>query len=447
MFVGGMAAASGLRKVRAAESDGQTRMKALLKRIQPPKFPNRTFDITKHGAAAGQDCTKAIAAAIDACAKAGGGTVLVPAGSYETGAIHLKSRVNLHVAEGATLLFSTGTKQYPIVYTRFEGTECMNYSPLIYAWEQTDIAVTGAGTLDGQASQENWWGWKRGTRMNAEPDRKAIVEMGEKDVPVKDRIFGEGHYLRPNFFQPYRCTNVMIEGVTIKRSPMWEINPVLCKNVTVRNVKIDSHGPNNDGCDPESCTDTLIEGCVFNTGDDCIAIKSGRNRDGRRVNVPTDGVVVRNCQMKDGHGGVSIGSEVSGGIRNIFVDNNRMDSSHLDRALRIKTNSHRGGVIENIYFANTTVGEVAQAVIDIDFFYEEGEGGPFKPVVRNVVVENVTSQKSKYALYLRGYANAPISGVEITNCKFANVAQPDVWEHVDDVKLTNDIRNGEPMKR
>lgn len=447
MFVGGVAAATGLRHVRAAESEGQTRMQALLKRIQPPTFPSRTFNIMKYGAAAGQDCTKAISAAIDACSKAGGGTVLVPAGNYQTGAIHLKSHVNLHVAEGATLLFSTDTKQYPLVYTRFEGTECMNYSPLIYAWEQTDIAVTGLGTLDGQASQENWWGWKRGTRMNAEPDRKAIVDMGEKDVPVKDRVFGEGHYLRPNFFQPYRCTNVMIEGVTIKRSPMWEINPVLCKNVTVRNVKIDSHGPNNDGCDPESCTDTLIEGCVFNTGDDCIAIKSGRNRDGRRVNVPTDGVIVRNCQMKDGHGGVSIGSEVSGGIRNVFVDNNKMDSPHLDRALRIKTNSHRGGEIENIYFANTTVGEVAQAVIDIDFFYEEGEGGPFKPVVRNVVVENVTSQKSKYALYLRGYANAPISGVQITNCKFANVAQPDIWEHVDDVKLTGDIRNGEPMKR
>ena len=423
-------------------------MEEILQRIRPPKFPDRTFDITKYGAAANGRtlATEAIRKAIDACSAAGGGTVLVPAGTFLTGAIHLKSRTNLHVSEGATLLFSTDPKQYPIVYTRFEGTECMNYSPLIYAWEQNDIAVTGTGTLDGQASQENWWGWKRDTREDPGPDRKLIVSMGDKDVPVKDRVFGEGHYLRPNFFQPNRCNNVLIEDVSIKRSPMWEVNPVLCRNVTVRNVKIDSHGPNNDGCDPECCTDTLVEGCEFNTGDDCIAIKSGRNRDGRRVNVPCDGVIVRNCQMKDGHGGVSIGSEVSGGIRNVFVDNCRMDSPHLDRALRIKTNSYRGGTIENIHFANTTVGQVAQAVVDVDFFYEEGEGGPFQPVVRNVVVQNVTSQKSRYALYMRGYATDPISGVTIENCKFNNVAQPDVMQHVESVKLVNDTRNGEPMK-
>lgn len=452
LFLGGAAAAAALPRGIAQTSDARTQMEAMLKRIQPPKFPNRTFDITKYRAVGDgtKDCTDAIATAISACATAGGGTVLVPKGTFLMGAIRLKSRVNLHLAEGATLLFSTDSKQYPTVYTRFEGTECMNYSPLIYAWEQNDIAVTGLGTLDGQASQENWWGWKRDTLQNPAADRTALVAMGDKDVPVKDRVFGNGHYLRPNFFQPNRCNNVLIEGVSIKRSPMWEINPVLCKNVTVRNVKIDSHGPNNDGCDPECCTDTLIEGCVFDTGDDCIAIKSGRNRDGRRVNVPTDGVIVRNCQMKDGHGGVSIGSEVSGGIRNVFVDNCRMDSPHLDRALRIKTNSYRGGEIENIYFANTTVGQVAQAVVDIDFFYAEGRGGPdsgpFKPVVRNVVVKNVTSNKSKYALYMRGYATAPISGVTIEDCKFDNVAQADVMQHVEGLRLVNDTRNGEAMK-
>ena len=447
IFVSGIAAAAAMRP-GAAAADGSAQMQAILHRIQPPRFPGRTFDITRYGAKADgkTEATEAIRKAIDACAAAGGGTVLAPAGTFLTGAIHLKSRINLHVAEGATLLFSTDPKLYPIVYTRFEGTECMNYSPLIYAWEQTDIGVTGSGTLDGQAAQENWWNWKRSTRLNPDADRKLLVSMGDKDVPVKDRVFGEGHYLRPNFFQPYRCTNVLIEDVNIRRSPMWELNPVLCRNVTVRNVKIDSHGPNNDGCDPECCTDTLIDGCEFSTGDDCIAIKSGRNRDGRRVNVPCDGVIVRNCRMKDGHGGVSIGSEVSGGIRNVFVDNCRMDSPHLDRALRIKTNSYRGGTIENINFANTTVGQVAQAVVDIDFFYEEGEGGPFRPVVHNVVVENVTSQKSRYALYLRGYASDPISGVRIANCRFENVAQPDVMEHVESVKLENDTRNGEAMK-
>ena len=215
---------------------------------------------------------------------------------------------------------------------------------------------------------------------------------------------------------------------------MWELNPVLCKNVTVRNVKIDSYGPNNDGCDPDASTDVLIEGCEFNTGDDCIAIKSGRNRDGRRVGVATENVVVQNCVMKDGHGGVSIGSEASGGVRNVFIDRCQMDSPHLDRALRIKTNSYRGGVIENVFFANSTVGQVAEAVLDIDFNYEEGKGGPFKPVVRNVVLENITSHKSKQGLTLRGFPDAPITGVRLINCKFENAAQPDVIENVKDLE-------------
>ena len=168
---------------------------------------------------------------------------------------------------------------------------------------------------------------------------------------------------------------MLIEGVTIVNSPMWEIHPVLCQNVTVRDVSIGSHGPNNDGCDPESCRDVLIEGCMFDTGDDCIAIKSGRNDDGRRVNVPSENVIIRNCTMKDGHGGVVIGSEISGGVRNVFAEHCRMDSPHLDRALRLKNNAVRGGVVEDIYMRDVTVGQVAEAVLTIDFFYEEGDSG------------------------------------------------------------------------
>jgi polygalacturonase len=324
----------------------------------------------------------------------------------------------------------------------------MNYSPFIYAFEQTNIAITGPGTLDGGADAEHWWSWKKNAVRGPQPvssDNRALLEQGEKDVPVNERVYGEGHTLRPNFVQPYRSTNVLIEDVTIHSSPMWELNPVLCRNVTVRNVKISSHGPNNDGCDPECSTDVLIDGCEFDTGDDCIAIKSGRNRDGRRVNVPCENIVVRNCRMKDGHGGVSIGSEVSGGIRNVFMENNRMDSPHLDRALRIKTNSYRGGDLENFYFRNNTVGEVARAVIDIDFYYEEGPGGPFTPSVRRVVVENITSQRSRHALYLRGYEDAKISGVRVAHCVFNNVSEPDVIENVAGLELVDDLRNGKAM--
>ena len=239
----------------------------------------------------------------------------------------------MHLEEGAVLKFSTDPKQYlPVVLTRFEGTECMNYSPFLYAFEQNNIAVTGTGVLDGQADSEHWWPM----RAKAKADADALVAMADKDVPVSQRIFGEGHYLRPNFFQPYRCNNVLIEGIGIRSSPMWELNPVLCRNVTVRNVKIASFGPNNDGCDPESSTGVLVEGCVFETGDDCIAIKSGRNRDGRRVGVACENIVIRDCTMKDGHGGVSLGSEGSGGIHNVFVDNCRMNSPNLQRALRLK---------------------------------------------------------------------------------------------------------------
>jgi polygalacturonase len=448
-FLGAAVLAAGGRfHVSAAEAllDPAKELAAILARIKPPKFPDRVFDITRYGAKEGgrQIATDAILTAISACSSAGGGRVVVPAGKFLTGAIRLKDNVNLHLEDGATLLFSTDTRDYPLEYTRFEGTECRNYSPLIYAFQQTNIAVTGSGMLDGQADADHWWNMRRAAK------RVELVAMADKDVPVQQRVFGDGGGLRPNFFQPYQCTSVMIEGVSIRNSPMWEVNPVLCKNVTVRNVKISSHGPNNDGCDPESSTDVLVEGCEFDTGDDCIAIKSGRNRDGRRVNVACENVIVRNCRMKDGHGGVSIGSEVSGGVRNVFMENNRMDSPHLDRALRIKTNSWRGGVLENFYFHNNTVGEVAQAVVDIDFYYSESPGGPtgggFTPVMRNVVVENITSQKSKYAVYLRGYPDAKISGVRIAHCTFNNVAQPDVIDNVAGLELIDDKRNGEPMK-
>src|SRR5207302_355401 len=163
----------------------------------------------------------------------------------------------------------------------------------------------------------------------------------EAGAPVDQRVFGDGHFLRPSFVEPYRCKNVLIEGVSISASPMWELHPTLCTNVTVRDVHINSLGPNNDGCDPESCRDVLIEGTTFQTGDDCIAIKSGRNNDGRRVNVPAENTIVRNCTMKDGHGGVTIGSEISGSCRNVFIENCKMDSPELDRALRFKSNAQR----------------------------------------------------------------------------------------------------------
>ncbi len=425
----------------------------ILKRIQAPKFPDRDFNILKSGAVEGgkKDCTEAVAKAIAACAAAGGGRVVVPEGVFLTGAIHLKSGVNLHVEKNATLLFHRDPKMYlPVVFTRWEGTECMNYSPFVYAFEQTNIAISGEGTLDGNASCDYWWNWsgKGGCGKKGEPTqaqaRNELVAMADKDVPVKERVYGEGRWLRPQFIQPYRCSNVLIEGVTIRNSPMWEINPVLCRNVTVRGVTISSHGPNNDGCDPESSADVLIDNCVFDTGDDCIAIKSGRNRDGRRVAVPSQNIIVRNCSMKDGHGGVTIGSEASGDVRNVFVENCRMDSPHLNIALRIKTNSFRGGKIENIFMRKCSVGQVAQAVLDADLFYEEGEGGAFTPLVRNIVMEDVTCGKSKVAVSLKGYKTAPIRDVALTRCAFDHVEKENVVQNVAGLRVRDVTINGKP---
>jgi unsaturated rhamnogalacturonyl hydrolase len=397
---------------------------AILARIKAPQFPTRDFPITDYGAAAGgAECTAAIAKAIAVCHAAGGGRVVVPAGVFRTAAIHLKSNVNLHLSEGATLEFLTDSTKYPNVFTRWEGVECMNHSPLIYAFEQENIAITGRGTLDGGAGWDTWWAWndKRTGAVKQKAARDRLNKMGEEGVPVAQREFGEGSFLRPNFIQPYRCKNVLIEGVTIIRSPMWEIHPALSTNVTVRGVKINSHGPNNDGCDPESSRDVLIEDCVFDTGDDCIAIKSGRNNDGRRLAAPAENLIIRNCSMKDGHGGVVIGSEISGDCRNVFVENCTMDSPNLDRALRFKSNAQRGGVIENIFMRNVEIGRVSEAVLTIDLMYEEGPRGPHHPIVRNVSLENVTSRASPRVMWIAGFPAATIDNIRLANCTFRGV--------------------------
>ena len=427
-----------------AKVSGWQMVPSILARIRPPRFPARDFDITAYGAKAndGTDSTVAIRKAIEACHNAGGGRVVVPPGVFQTGAIHLKSNVNLFVSEGATLKFSTDPAKYlPVVYTRFEGTECFNYSPLIYAFEQQNIAVTGSGVLDGSASNENWWRWARrpasGGDAPARSDIMKLRDMGDRGVPVKDRVFGEGHYLRNSFIQPYRSKNILIEGVRIINSPMWEIHPVLSTNVTVRNVTVVSHGPNNDGCDPESSRDVLIENCTFDTGDDCIAIKSGRDGDGRRVHTPSENIIVRHCTMKDGHGGVVIGSEISGDCRNVFVEHCQMDSPNLDRALRFKSNARRGGLIENVHMRDVMVGRVSEAVLTIDFLYDTGADGNYRPLLRNVSLERVQSKSSPRVMWIVGFPGVTIENIRFSDCVFRGVEATEVMNHAGSVSFMN----------
>jgi polygalacturonase len=431
---------------------GWDRVPDILRRIVPPTFAARDFDVTRYGARGDgvTDCTRAFFAAVAACSSAGGGRVVVPAGRFLTGPVHLRSNVNLHVTRGATIAFSQDPRAYlPAVFTRWEGMELMGYSPFIYAFEQENVAITGEGMLDGQADAQHWWPWKgnadsgyRKGEPNQLPARSRLMQLMEQGEPVARRLFADGSYLRPQFIQPYRCRNVLIEDVAIVNSPMWEIHPVLCTNVTVRGVRITSHGPNNDGCDPESCRDVLIENCLFDTGDDCIAIKSGRNTDGRRLATPTENVIVRGCRMRDGHGGVTVGSEISGNVRHVYVERCEMDSPNLERALRVKTNAMRGGRLEHIYARDLTVGELSDAVLQVDFHYEEGERGAFLPVVRDIEMRNVTSRKSAYGLYLRAFSTAPITDVRLQDCDFADVAKGNVVEHVRGLALARVRING-----
>jgi polygalacturonase len=430
---------------------------AIVRRIRRTSFPDRDFPATDFGAdgEAVSDSSEAFAKAIAACQAAGGGRVVVPAGDYLTGPIHLKSNVNLHLAEGAVVRFKTDPKAYlPLVFTRWEGIELMNYSPFVYAIDQQNIAITGKGVLDGQCSREHWWTWKGPWKQGQHgwregmPDQRAaravLFQMAEDEVPVGQRRFGEGHYLRPPFIQTYRCDRVLIEGVSLRRSPFWQVHPVLCTNVVVRGLDINSHGPNNDGLDPESCRDMLVEDCFFSTGDDCIALNSGRNHDGRRLNRASENIVVRNCRMADGHGGLTIGSQISGHARNVFFENCRLDSPGLNTAIRFKNNALRGGVVENIYFRNITVGQVARSVIEVDFNYEEGRAGGFIPVLRNVVIEKLAVGKAPRVADLQGFEHAPIYDITLRNSEFRQVAQPSVVKNVRGLRLENVRVNGRP---
>ena len=438
--------------------------------IRVPQFAAQDFPITKYGAKptnTAKKNQKAIQKAIDTCNKKGGGRVIVPAGQkFLTGAITLKSGVNLVVEDGAVLEFAFEPDLYPIVPTRWEGLDCWNLSPLIYAYQQKDIAITGKGTIDGGGSRETWWPWvsspkfgfKEGMPVHQwkETSRPRLLKSAEDGIPLDERRFTKEDGLRPQLINFNQCEGILIEDITLLRSPFWVIHPLLSTDITVRGVHINNDGPNGDGCDPESCDRVLIENCYFNTGDDCIAIKSGRNNDGREggqgafAGRPSKNIIIRNCKMNNGHGGVVIGSEISGGCQNVYAHDCEMDSPNLDRVLRIKTNSCRGGVIENINMRNVTVGQCGEAVLKINTDYEPKEVccRGFYPTVRNVTMENVTCKKSKYGVMIVGYEDPKlaytVNNITVRNCQFDGVISKPIHQIglAQDVKYENLVING-----
>lgn len=433
---------------------------AIEKHIKAPEFGSGRYDITDFGAIPNDTAVlnhEAINRAIALCSLQGGGTVVVPAGTWHTGPLVMKSGVNLHVSEGATLLFTTDPQYFPTVLTRWEGMDCYNLQPLIYAYGEKNIAVTGKGVIDGGAGKENWWkkcgsphyGWQEGD-ISQRTGRPRLMQWAVNKVPVSKRVLTVNDGMRPQLINFYLCENVLLEGVTLLRSPFWVIHPLLCNNVTVRGVTMENDGPNGDGCDPESCKNVLIENCFFNTGDDCIAIKSGRNNDGRRWNVPSENIIVRNCEMKNGHGGVVIGSEISGGYRNLFVENCQMDSPELDRVVRIKTNTLRGGTIENIYVRRIEVGQCKIAVFSVNLFYEPREIGErgFYPSVKNVYLDEINCRKSRYGVYINAFEDrAGVSNINIMNCTFDNVAEGNLIQGmIPELESENLVINGKEIK-
>ena len=418
--------------------------------IQLPKIAERQFLITSFGAkttATAAQNQKAINKVISLVSKKGGGKVIIPKGTWNTGAIELKSHVNLVLEEGATLHFAFEPKLYPLVRTSWEGLACWNYSPCIYAYKATDIAITGKGTIDGGGNNDTFWQWngsprfgyKEGVTKESQKlgSRSKLLKMAEDGVPFDERKFGMGYGLRPQLVNMVHCERILIKDVKMINSPFWVIHPLLSKNITVDGVYVWNEGPNGDGCDPEACENVLIQNCVFHTGDDCIAIKSGRNNDGRLWNQPSKNIIIRNCKMEDGHGGVVIGSEISGGCENVYAENCVMDSPHLERILRIKTNNCRGGQVQNINMRNVVVGQCKEAVVKINLDYERKEicYRGFEPIVNNVNVENVTCQKSDYGVLIIGRDSLEnVCDINIKNCKFDGVVK-------EPVKITGKTRN------
>jgi len=383
--------------------------------------PTRGFyNVTTFGAAAdGQTmCTEAIHKAIDTVASGGGGTIFFPAGTYLTGPIHLQSHITLYLDAGATLKFSTNFDDYlPMVPSRWEGITVTNFSPFIYAYQATDIAIVGRGTLDGQG--QVWWDFLHKLRANKDlPRSKWQEEFARLN---KDRIAEMDYaplnvgYLRPPFIQVYECTNVLVDGVTIRNSPFWNVSPVFCEDVNVHGVTIISppNSPNTDGVNPDSCRNVHISDCLI-SGDDCITIKSGRDADGRRVGKPIENVTVVNCTLLRGHG-LSIGSEMSGGVKNIVVDNCVLDGT--DNGIRIKSTRGRGGVIENVRVSNLVMRNIRQEAIVLTTFYRKSDPEPVSdrtPIFRNIHISNITGAGT-VTCEVTGLAEMPVENVTFSD--------------------------------
>ncbi|MBN1377668.1 MAG: glycoside hydrolase family 28 protein [Gammaproteobacteria bacterium] len=404
----------------------------IVQKIELPTIPDKDFLVSDFGGVANdeQDDRPAIMSAIEKAGNEGGGRVVLTEGNWlSNGPIHLKSNINLHIAENAVLLFGPDPKDYlPVVLTRWEGTELYSYSPLIYAHNVHDVAITGKGTIDGN-SESVFHGWIK----KQEADQLALRNMGANGTPVENRVFAEGTYLRPSIIQFFDAKRVLLEDYTVVNSPFWINHLVYTDHAVVRNLNVASLYGNNDGVDVDSSRYVLIENNIFRTGDDSVVVKSGRDLDGLNIARPSENIVVRNNDM-GGEDGIGLGSEMSGGIRNVFFTDNvlRKGSS----AIRFKSNLDRGGIVEHIRVRNMTV-ESFNKLFWFQLDYPGLLGGGYPAIYRDIVFENFTVENAGIFFEAHAPKGAPLQDVLFKNIVVKNIDKTLILENVQNIQFEN----------
>ena len=405
---------------------------SILRNISGANIVSKNLFIQKFGAKndGKTDCRAAFMKAIKKASAMKGGKVVVPAGTYYIkGPIVLQSNVCLELQKGATLKFAPEEKYYPMVNTSWEGTFLYNYSPLIYGYGLHDVSIIGEGTIDGNA-MTTFAKWKPNQKKAQQLSRK----MNHEEVPVDERKFGDGYWLRPQLVQLYNCQGITLEGVKITNSPFWCIHLLKSENIICRNLRYDAKLINNDGIDPECSRNILIEGVAFDNGDDNVAIKSGRDNDGWNVHSPSENIIIRNCHFKGLHA-VVIGSEMSSGVRNVIVENCDY-AGYCKRGIFIKTNPDRGGFVENVYVNNCTFGDVEDLFYVTSRYAGEGQDNNHFSTVRNLFVDGLKcNHVSAAALVLQGTEAKPVTNVSFDHVEVGDAKTGISFENVKEVNM------------
>ena len=421
---------------------------------------SRTFNMKELGADPRgiESCTELINQTIEKASSEGGGTIYFPAGVYLTATIYMKNNITLYVESGAVLRFSDRFEDYlPFVKIRWEGTVMNTLSPLIYAHDAENLTITGRGTLDGNGFK--WWSWEKETRelikknggkLPALNKLQRMWEEANEELEISDyyKPSLERRMFRPPFIQFYECNNVLIENVKIVNSPFWTVNPEFCDNVTIKGITINNvPSPNTDGINPESCRNVHISDCHISVGDDCITIKSGRDAQARRLGVPCENITITNCTMLAGHGGVVIGSEMSGSVRKVTISNCVFDGT--DRGIRIKSTRGRGGVVEDIRVSNIVMSNIKQEAVVLNLKYSQMPAeakSERTPIFRNVHISGMTVTDVKTPIKIVGLEEAPISDIVLRDIHIQGARQKCIFEDCERITMDNVIINGEEIK-